>query len=93
VKFAESAFYVLGWIDGPIRPSRRRPYASAIAANDTTPKTNTTSTVALGSHSAAKTTGTGSSKNLPHAWSMAPANARPWGFLAFLRNGRLGSSR
>ena len=78
------------WTDPP---SKRRPYASAIAANDTTPKTNTTSTVAPKSHIRAKTTGTGSSKNLPYAWSMAPANARPWGFLAFLRDGRLGSSR
>jgi hypothetical protein len=77
--FGESAFYEVGCTDESIRHSRRRPYASAMDANDPTPKTNPTSSMAPKSHSAAKTIGTGSSKNLPYASPMAPANARAWG--------------
>jgi hypothetical protein len=54
-----------GCTDGSIRPSRPRPYTSAMDANATTAKTNPTSRMAPKSHSAAKTIGTGSSKNLP----------------------------
>jgi hypothetical protein len=59
---------------------RCRLYASAMAADDTTPRTNPTSSTAPKSHSATNTTGTGSSKNLPYASPMmVPANARARG--------------
>jgi hypothetical protein len=58
---------------------RCRLYASAMAANDTTPQTNPTNSMAPKSHSATKTTGTSSSKNLPYASPMVPANARARG--------------
>lgn len=51
-----------------------------MAANDTTPKTNPTSSMTPKSHSATDTTATGSSKNLPYASPvMVPANARARG--------------